>query len=131
MVPLSGDELGLVRALGFVAWADDRIAPEERAMLETDMDALGVPADRRKELCEALKEGPAPLDEIRDAFTDDMERRFAVAQAILMARADGHLAEIEKQKIAELATVLGIDDEELTMLYAAVDVTDSLMVDAE
>ena len=96
---MENDELGLVRALGFVAWADDRIAPEEKAMLETVMQAIGVPA----------------------------ERRFAIAQAILMARADGEFVEAERQKIEQLAGALGVDGDELNMLYAAVDVTDSLM----
>jgi tellurite resistance protein len=125
---MRGDDLGLVRALGFVAWADDRIAPEERQMLETVMNAVGVPEARRDELCKNLKDGPATLEEISSVFTDDTERRFAIAQAILMARADGDFADVERDKIAELAAALGIDPDELSMLYAAVDVTDSLMV---
>ena len=35
--------------------------------------------------------------------------------------------EAERQKIEQLAGALGVDGEELNMLYAAVDVTDSLM----
>lgn len=124
---MENDELGLVRALGFVAWADDRIAPEEKAMLETVMQAIGVPAERRDELCRHLKDGPSSLDEIKASFTDDTERRFAIAQAILMARADGEFVEAERQKIEQLAGALGVDGDELNMLYAAVDVTDSLM----
>jgi len=124
---MEGNDLGLVRALGFVAWADERIAPEEKAMLETVMQAIGVPETRRDELCRRLEDGPSSLDEIQSSFTDDTERRFAVAQAILMARVDGHFADIERVKIEQLAKALGIDGEELNMLYAAVDVTDSLM----
>lgn len=124
---MEGNDLGLVRALGFVAWADERIAPEEKAMLETVMQAIGVPAERRDELCQHLKEGPSSLEEIRSSFTDDTERRFAVAQAILMARADGEFVDAERRKIEQLASALGIDGEELSMLYAAVDVTDSWM----
>lgn len=124
---MEGNDLGLVRALGFVAWADDRIAPEEKAMLETVMQAIGVPAERRDELCHRLEDGPSSLEEIRASFTDDTERRFAIAQAILMARADGEFVDAERRKIEQLATALGVDGEELNMLYAAVDVTDSFM----
>ena len=124
---MDNDELGLVRALGFVAWADDRIAPEEKAMLETVMQAIGVPAERRDELCRSLKEGSSSLEEIKASFTDDTERRFAIAQAILMARADGEFVDAERRRIEQLAGALGVDGEELSMLYAAVDVTDSLM----
>ena len=124
---MEGNDLGLVRALGFVAWADDRIAPEEKAMLETVMQAIGVPAERRDELCKSLKDGPSSIEEIKSSFTDDTERRFAIAQAILMARADGEFVDAERRKIEQLAGALGVDGEELNMLYAAVDVTDSLM----
>jgi tellurite resistance protein len=121
------DDIGLVRALGFVAWADERIAPEEREMLTTVMDALGIPPERRAELCEAIRRAPPSLEEISASFTDDTERRFAVAQAILMAQADGELAPSERRDISRLAHALGIDDEELTQLYAAVDVTSALV----
>lgn len=126
---MNGDDLGLVRALGFVAWADERIAPEEKAMLETVMQAIGVPPERRQDLCRLLKDGPASLEEITSAFTDDTERRFAVAQAIILAGADGDFADVERRKIAQLAGALGIESDELEMLYAAVDVTGSLMTD--
>ena len=122
----SDDDIGLLRALGFVAWADDRLAPEERQMLGMVMDALAIPEERRRELCEAMRRAPPTLDEIRDSFTDDTERRFAVAQAILIAQADGELVAAERRDIARLAEALGIDDEELTQIYAAVDVTNSV-----
>jgi tellurite resistance protein len=78
-----------------------------------------------------LKEGPATLEEITSVFTDDTERRFAVAQAIIMAGADGDFADVERQRIGQLAEALGIESDELSMLYAAVDVTGSLMDDHE
>jgi tellurite resistance protein len=121
------DAEGLVKALGFIAWADDRIAPEEREMLATVMNALGIPEDRRKELCESLKDGPASLRDIKASFSDDMERRFAVAQAIVMARADGEFADVERREIAKLAGALGVDRDELEMIYAAVDVTGDML----
>ena len=117
------DAIGLVKALGFIAWADERIAPEERDMLETVMVALDIPEERRAQLVEALADGPATVEQIQASFTDDVERRFAIAQAILLAQVDGDFAQVEKTKIAELAAALGIDDAELQMIYAAVDVT--------
>lgn len=122
-----GNAVGLVKALGFVAWADERIAPEEREMLDTVMAALKIPTSRRDQLVQALAQGPHSIEQIREAFNDDIERRFAVAQAILLARADGDFAAIEKTRIKELASALGIDEPELAMIYAAVDVTDDLM----
>jgi tellurite resistance protein len=120
------DAIGLVKALGFIAWADQRIAPEEREMLETVMGALEIPESRRAELCTSLQRGPESLDQIAASFTDDVEKRFAVAQAIFLARADGDFAAIERTRIRELAQALDIDDAELSMIYAAVDVTGDL-----
>ncbi len=122
-----GNAIGLVKALGFVAWADERIAPEEREMLDTIMTALKIPDGRRDQLVRALADGPHTIEQIRAAFDDDIERRFAVAQAILLARSDGDFAAVEKTRIQELAAALGIDDAELAMIYAAVDVTDDLL----
>jgi uncharacterized tellurite resistance protein B-like protein len=100
-------------------------------MLTTVMDALGIPDERRRELCEAMRKARPSLDEIRNSFSDDTERRFAVAQAILMAQADGEMAAAERRDIALLASALGIDDEELTDLYAAVDVTNAFAARVE
>ncbi len=123
----TSDAIGLVRALGFIAWSDQRIAPEEQAMLETVMGALDIPDARRDELCAALRKAPPTIDEIRDSFTDDVERRFAIAQAILLAQSDGEFAASERRDIGILAEALGVGQEELTMIYAAVEVTGELM----
>lgn len=121
-----GDAVGLVKALGFVAWSDETIAPEEREMLSHVLDALAIPEGRRTELCQAFREGPPTIDEIKAAFTDDVERRFALAQAVMMAQADGAIAPSERRDIAALAEALGVPSEELQMIYAAVDLTGNL-----
>ena len=124
---MGGDDIGLIKALGFVAWSDDRIAPEEREMLATVMDALAIPEARRNELCEALRQAPPSLDEVAAAFSDDLERRFAVAQAVMLARVDGHVDPAEVRDIRRLAHALGIEDDELELIHAAVDVTDDVI----
>jgi uncharacterized tellurite resistance protein B-like protein len=117
------DSIGLVKALGFIAWTDERIVPEEKEMLGTVMDALNIPAERRRQLCQSLHEAPPTLEAIASAFTDDTERRFAVAQAILMAQVDGAITLDEKRDIGKLAGALGIATDELEILYAAVELT--------
>jgi uncharacterized tellurite resistance protein B-like protein len=117
------NDIGLVKALGFVAWSDERISPEEKKLLATAMDALGIPAERRCELCESLRGAPATAAEIAASFDDDAERRFAMAQAIMMAGVDGEVSELERGRIAELAHAMGIDDAELSFIYDAVAAT--------
>lgn len=117
------NDIALVRALGFIAWADHRISAEERDMLKTVMDALEIPAERRRELCESLRAPPATAEEIAAAFDDDTERRFALAQAILMAGADGPVTAVEQESIAALARAMGVDAAELAFIYQAVDAT--------
>ncbi len=122
---------GLVRALGFVAWADDRLAPEEREMLSTVMDALEVPHERRAELCESLRHDGALLDGISDAIADEVERRFVMAQAIILAGIDGVIVDAERTKIAELARALGIEDDELEFIFEAVEATNDIQAGLE
>jgi uncharacterized tellurite resistance protein B-like protein len=120
---VSENSIGLVKALGFVAWADQTVSPEEREMLRTVMDALAIPEERRRELCESLRSAPASIDEIAASFDDDVERRFALAQAIMLAGVDGEVSDVERERIGELATALGVDEDELGFIYEAVEAT--------
>lgn len=126
---VANDAEGLIKALGFVAWSDKRLAPEERELLDNVMDALGIPAARREELCAKLQDGPPSIEAIGDDFSDEMEKRFALAQAVMMAQADGHVDAAEKRDIDTLARALEIDPDEVQMIYAAVDVTKNLVPD--
>ena len=120
---VSDNQVGLVKALGFVAWADQNISPEERELLTTVMGALATPEERRKELCESLRRAPSSIAEIAAEFDDDVERRFALAQAVMLAGIDGDISDEERATIAELAAALGVDDDELGFIYEAVDAT--------
>ena len=126
---MSNDAEGLIKALGFVAWSDNRLAPEEREMLDNVMSALDIPAERRDALCKKLGEGPPSIASIGEDFSDEMERRFALAQAVMMAQADGHVDPAEKRDIETLARALDIDAEEVQMIMAAVEVTKDLVPD--
>jgi uncharacterized membrane protein YebE (DUF533 family) len=119
--------VGLVQAMGFIAWTDDRLVAEEKEMLAAAMDALGIPDARRNALCRALHDAPPKLSSIAKSLSDETERRMAIAQAILMAQVDGELTADERRDVAKLAAALEIDDEELQMLYAAVAVTGEWM----
>lgn len=126
---MSNDAEGLIKALGFVAWSDNRLAPEERDMLDNVMDALAIPKARRDELCTRIGEGPPDIEAIGDDFSDEVERRFALAQAVMMAQADGHVDPAEKRDIDKLARALDISADEVQMIMAAVDVTKELVPD--
>jgi len=126
---VSNDAEGLIKALGFVAWSDNRLAPEEREMLDNVMSALDIPAERRDALCKKLGEGPPSIASIGEDFSDEMERRFALAQAVMMAQVDGHVDPAEKRDIDTLARALDIDGEEVQMIMAAVEVTKDLVPD--
>lgn len=95
-------------------------------MLNTVMDALGIPADKRDVLCRSFREAPPTVEAIAASFSDENEKRFAVAQAIMMAQADGEESPEERRDITRLARALGIEEDELQMLYAAVAVTGDL-----
>lgn len=111
---------GLFRALAFIAWSDDRIAPEERQAMMSLCDALELP-DLEREACLAYLEERPPLAGLGKELADPVEARFAVAQALVMAWADGEYSTIEQTDVARLAAELGISDDELDDLNADVE----------
>ncbi len=114
---------GLVKALGFIAWSDEVLAPEETEMLTTVMGALGLGDVARDELHAQLMKGPPTLDEIASELTDSLDRRFALAQAIIMAFADGEYSPVEQRDVERLAARLDVSPDELAEIHDAVAFT--------
>ena len=114
---------GLVKALGFIAWSDEILAPEETEMLATVMGALGLGDAAKDELHAQLMKGPPTLDEIASELTDALDRRFALAQAIIMAFADGEYSPVEQRDVERLAARLEIGSDELAEIHDAVALT--------
>lgn len=111
---------GLFRALAFIAWSDDRIAPEERQAMMSLCDALDLPGPEREVCLSYLEERPT-LEGLGRELTDPVEARFVVTQALVMAWADGEFSSIEQDDVARLAAELGIPEDELHDIQADVE----------
>ncbi len=111
------DPVGLIEAMAFIAWADGRVVPEERAALEGLAHSLDLDEAGRAAVAAAL-EAPPSLASVAAHLRDPVEARFAVSQAILLALADGDFSPIEHEQVRRLAEALGLDSDELAVIEA-------------
>jgi len=112
--------VGVIEALAYIAWSDQRIAPEERMQLEGLAAALEVDEAGAAAVQQALAARPS-LESIAAKLTDPVEARFAVTQAILLALADGEYSSIERRDVVALAAALNIPGDDLRAMEAEVE----------
>jgi hypothetical protein len=93
----------LLRAMRTACVADARVDPNERVLLESARDALGLGGD-----VDAL--APLTLDELRAADLSASEREHVVQAMILMTIIDGDASEREARVVSDFAKVLAVDD---------------------
>lgn len=101
-------ERTLFSALVGLAGADGRIAPEEAAWLQGVMQAVGVD----------LEDARRPLDRanLKTVLPRHEDRLRLLQLGLLVARADGHVADAEVEYLAGLARDLGVSEGELAEL---------------
>ena len=104
--------VALIEALAYLAWSDERIAPEERAHLEALTRVLDLDEGQVAEVRSAIETRPS-LDQIAARLTDPVEIRFALAQCLILSFADGEYSSVEQRDVEALATALGIAHDEL------------------
>ncbi len=93
----------LLRAMHTVCVADGDVTVEERELLETARDALGLSTD-----LDALT--PVRGAELAALGLDATEREHVVQAAILMAVIDGEVLDVEATVVGELAGALQVAD---------------------
>ena len=104
--------LGVFRAMAFIAWSDERITPEERDAMRGLCEALELDGESRARCLAMLAEKPS-IENLRDELSDPVEARFAIAQAVVMAHADGEFSAIEREHVRLIARELAISENEL------------------
>jgi tellurite resistance protein len=100
--------LAVLKTLACVAWADERIASREQALLEGFAERWGLTEPELDELREFGRHhrtlDEAPLDEL-----EDDEKQSVVEQAVMLALIDGDDDPKERAVIVDLVTRLGVD----------------------
>jgi tellurite resistance protein len=112
--------LAILKGLVSVAWADGRLAGEEREVLEALLQAFGANASEAHEIRLYARE-PKKLSDVplHDLSADD--RRLLLQHAVLLSFVDGEQHDSEKKLIDELCEVLRIPGIESRGLIAAAE----------
>ncbi len=91
----------LLRAMRAACLADGATKPDERALLESARDALGLSGD-----VDALE--PLHADDLRESDLAPAEREHVIQAMILMAIIDGDVTEEEARTVQAFADALGV-----------------------
>ena len=112
--------LAILKGLVSVAWADGRMAGEEKEVLEALLQAFEASPSEAHELRMFARE-PKQLSDVplHDLSTD--ARRLLLQHAVLLSFVDGEQDRKEKQMIDELCEVLRIPSIESRGLVAAAE----------
>jgi tellurite resistance protein len=112
--------LAILKGLVSVAWADGRMAGEEKEVLEALLQAFEASPSEAHELRMFARE-PKKLSDVplHDLSAD--ARRLLLQHAVLLSFVDGEQDQKEKQIIDELCEVLRIPNIESRGLVAAAE----------
>jgi len=112
--------LAILKGLVSVAWADGRMAGEEKEVLEALLQAFSATASEAHEVRMYARE-PKKLADVplHDLSADD--RRLLLQHAVLLSFVDGEQNDDEKKLIDELCEVLRIPGIESRGLIAAAE----------
>ena len=104
---MHSQHLAILKGLVSVAWADGRLAGEEKEVLEALLQAFEATPSEAHELRMFARE-PKKLSDVplHDLSTD--ARRLLLQHAVLLSFVDGDQDQKEKQLIDELCEVLRI-----------------------
>lgn len=106
------EKADLFEVLAEVAWADGRIAPEERRLVESLLDLARLPEPLAKKVRGWLEEPPDGTISGHRRL-DKSTRRFVLEQAILLALVDEEQHQGEVAALQQIARRLGGTNEEL------------------
>ena len=112
--------LAILKGLVSVAWADGRMAGEEKEVLEALLQAFDATPSEAHELRMYARE-PKRLTDVplHDLSAD--ARRLLLQHAVLLSFVDGEQDQKEKQMIEDLCEVLRIPNSESRGLVAAAE----------
>lgn len=101
----------ILKSLVAFAWADGKVESSESDVIEGVLRDFDATEDDRDEIREYASVART-LDDIPLDDLDSEERELLLANAAVLTRADGDVAEGEKSLLDELASALGYSDED-------------------
>lgn len=121
-------DLAIVKGLVSVAWADGRVADEEKEVIEALLQAYEASPSESREVRRYAETARTIEDiPINDLSYDD--RRVLLQHAVLLTYIDGEQHEKEAQILSELCEKLRIPDVEARGIVAAAERRAKKLVD--
>ena len=108
--------MAILKSLCAVAWADGRVAEDEREVIEALLQAFGA-NDSETQLIRDYVSEPKTLDDIPLTDMDGDDRRVLLQHAVFLTFIDGHQDEKEKALLETLAERLRIASDERAQLF--------------
>lgn len=103
--------MAILKSLCAVAWADGRVADDEKEVIEALLQAFGA-SDNEAQMIRDYVAEPKSLDDIPLTDMDNDDRRVLLQHAVFLTYIDGHQDEKEKELLGSLADRLRITNEE-------------------
>jgi uncharacterized tellurite resistance protein B-like protein len=114
-------KVSLIQVLTAVAWADGRVSPEERRLVEHHVALADLPAKTTKRLLEGIRGVEPKVPEALELEPlEPTARRFVLEQGILLSLVDDDLDEAEQALLERVAERLGATPLELEQVMVEV-----------
>lgn len=113
------EKVGLIQVLTALAWADGKVTPQERRLIEHHVHLAALPPRTARRLLQAL-EGDAAPPELQLEPLAPAARRFVLEQAILLSLVDDELDATEEALLESVAARLGASALELEQVLVEV-----------
>ena len=105
------DRLPFIKALAYIALADDSVTIDEKQMIRQYADAWNLGEDVRSDLQETLRSGQTePLDALVAGFSESGTRFLLVQELMRLSHSDGSYGDAERREIAVIAQRLGMSE---------------------
>jgi len=107
------DRLPFIKALAYIALADDSVTIDEKQMIRQYADAWNLEEDVRSDLQETLRSGQTePLDALVADFSESGTRFLLVQELMRLSHSDGTYGDAERREIAVIAQRLGMSEKQ-------------------
>jgi len=107
------DRLPFIKALAYIALADDSVTIDEKQMIRQYAEAWNLGDDVRSDLQETLRSGQtASLDALVAEFSESGTRFLLVQELMRLSHADGTYGDAERRETALIAKRLGMDEDQ-------------------
>ena len=107
------DRLPFIKALAYIALADDSVTIDEKRMVTQYAEAWGLGEGVTADLEDTLRSGTREsLDALVASFSESGTRFLLVQELMRLSHADGTYGDAERREIAVLAQRLGMSEEQ-------------------